>query len=83
VHELITAAAWLHGDERHIFRDAGHIGIEKRDDFQECKAEFRIAMKSSQRRVLPKTPEGRFLDLNETAKVNFRTKVENPFRIVK
>jgi hypothetical protein len=40
-------------------------------------------MKSSQRRVLPKTPEGRFLDLNETAKVNFRTKVENPFRIVK
>jgi IS5 family transposase len=33
VHELITAAAWLHGDERLIFRDAGHIGIEKRDDF--------------------------------------------------
>jgi IS5 family transposase len=83
VHELNAAAAWLHGDERLIFRDAGHIDIEKHDDFQKCKAEFRIAMESSQSRVLLKTPEGRLLDLIGTAKVNFRTKVETPSRIIK
>ena len=59
------------------------IGIEKRNDFQNCEAEFRIAMKPGQRRVLPETPEGRFLDLIETAKAHFRAKVEHPFRIIK
>jgi IS5 family transposase len=57
----------LHGDERLIYGDAGHIGIEKRNDFQNCEAEFRIAMKPGQRRVLPETSEGRLLDLIETA----------------
>ena len=40
-------------------------------------------MKPGQRRVLPETPEGRLLDLIETAKANVRAKVEPPFRIVK
>jgi IS5 family transposase len=35
VHERNTAADRLHGDERLIYGDAGHIGIEKRDDFQD------------------------------------------------
>ena len=76
VHELNTAADRLHGDERLIYGDAGHIGnrcaeadgYEKRNDFQNCEAEFRIAMKPGQRRVLAETPEGRLLDLIETAK---------------
>jgi transposase, IS5 family len=66
-----------------IYGDAGHIGIEKRGDCQDCEAEFRIAMKPGQRRVLPETPEGRLLDLIETAKAHFRAKVEHPFRIIK
>jgi IS5 family transposase len=40
-------------------------------------------MKPGQRRALPKTAEGRFLDLVETAKAHFRAKVEHPFRIAK
>jgi IS5 family transposase len=83
VHELNTAAERLHGDERLIYGDAGHIGIEKRGDFQGCVAEFRIAMKPGQRRVLPETPEGRLLYLIDTAKAHFRAKVEHPFRIIK
>jgi IS5 family transposase len=91
VHELNTAADRLHGDERLIYGVAagfceavtGHIGIEKRGEFQDCVAEFRIAMKPGQRRVLPETPEGRLLDLIETAKAHFRAKVEHPFRIIK
>jgi len=82
-NELNTAADRLHGDERLIYGDAAHIGIEKRNDFQACEAEFRIAMKPGQRRVLPETPEGRLLDLFETAKAHFRAKVEHPFRIIK
>ena len=37
-----------------------HIGIEKRSDFQDCEAEFRIATKPGQRRVLPRLQRGCF-----------------------
>jgi IS5 family transposase len=67
VHELNTEADRVHGEERVIYGDAGHIGIEKRDAFKDCEAEMRIAMKPGQRRVLPDIPEGRLLNLIETA----------------
>ncbi len=83
VHELNTAADRVHGDERVIYGDSGHIGIEKRDGFKNCGAQMRIAMKPGQRRVLSDTPEGRLLDLLESAKAHLRAKVEHPFRIIK
>lgn len=83
VHELNTAADRIHGEERVIYGDSGHIGIEKREAFKDCDAEMRIAMKPGQRRVLPDTPEGRLLDLMEAAKAHVRAKVEHPFRIIK
>jgi len=55
----------------------------KRDGFKDCGAQTRIAMKPGQRRVLPDTPEGRLLDLVESAKAHLRAKVEHPFRIIK
>jgi IS5 family transposase len=39
---------------------------------------MRIAMKPGQRRVLSDTPEGRLLDLLESAKAHLRAKVEHP-----
>jgi IS5 family transposase len=91
VHELNTAADRLHGDERLVYGDAGHIGnrcaeavgYEKREDIQDCQAGFRIAMKPGQRRVLTETPEGKLLDLIETAKAHFRAKMEHSFRFIK
>jgi IS5 family transposase len=83
VHELNTAADRVHGEERVIYGDSGHIGIEKREAFKDCEAEMRIAMKPGQRRVLADTPEGRLLDLMEAAKAHVRAKVEHPFRIIK
>jgi IS5 family transposase len=83
VHALNTAADQLHGEERLIHGDAGHFGIEKREEVQECETEFRIAMKPGQRRMHPETAGGRFLDLVEMAKAHFRAKVEHPFQIVK
>ena len=42
VPELNTAADLLHGYERLVYGDAGDIGIEKRGDFQNNGAEFRM-----------------------------------------
>ncbi len=83
VHELNTAADRVHAEERVIYGESGHIGIEKREAFKDCDAEMRIAMKPGQRRALPDTPEGRLLDLMEAAKAHIRAKVEHPFRIIK
>ena len=58
------------------------IGIEKHGEVQGCQAEFRTAMKPGQRRIRPETPEGRLLNLIETAKVHLRAKVVHPFRII-
>jgi IS5 family transposase len=40
-------------------------------------------MRPGKRRVLPGTPDGRLLDLIETAKVHIRSKGEHPFRVIK
>lgn len=44
---------------------------------------FRVAMRPGKRRVLPYTPDGRLLDLVETAKAHIRAKAEHPFRVIK
>jgi IS5 family transposase len=46
-------------------------------------ADFRVAMRPGKRRALPNTPDGRLLDLIETAKAHIRSKVEHPFRVIK
>ena len=67
------------GEKSLIYSDAGQNGMEKREEFQACDAEFRIASKPGQHRVLPDIAEGRLLDLVETAKTYFRARVEHPF----
>lgn len=91
MHEWNIASHLLHGEERLIYGNAGHIGkhcaevigYEMREEFQDCGAEFRIAMKPGQRRVLPETAEGKLLDLVEKAEAHFRAMVKHPFWIVK
>ena len=83
VHELNTAAERLHGEEKVVYGDSGHLGIEKREAFQDSACQFRIGMRPGQRRALPNTPEGRLEDLIETAKAHLRAKVEHPFRVIK
>ena len=83
VHELNTAAERLHGEEKVVYGDSGHLGIEKREAFQDSACQFRIGMRPGQRRALPNTPEGRLEALMETAKAHLRAKVEHPFRVIK
>jgi IS5 family transposase len=82
VHELNTAAERLHGEEKVVYGDSGHLGIEKREEFADSPCQFRIAMRPGQRRALPDTPEGRLDDLIETAKAHIRAKGEHPFRVI-
>ena len=83
VHDLTPAAELLHGDEEVIYGDAGYQGIAKRPEMEVTAADFRVAMRPGNRRVLPDTPEGRLQDLIEAAKAHIRAKVEHPFRVIK
>jgi IS5 family transposase len=83
VHELNTAAERLHGEEKVVYGDSGHLGIEKREAFPNSACQFRIGMRSGRRCALPNTPEGRPEDLMETAKAHLRAKVEHPVRVIK
>ena len=83
VHDLTPAAELLHGDEEVVYADAGYQGIAKRREMADKPTLFRVAMRPGKRRVLPDTPEGRLLDLIETAKAHIRAKGEHPFRVIK
>jgi IS5 family transposase len=67
VHDLTPVAELLHGDEEVVYADAGYQGIAKRREMAGKTTAFRVAMRPGKRRVLPDTPEGRLLDLIETA----------------
>jgi IS5 family transposase len=83
VHDINRAAQLLHGEEEVVYGDAGYQGIEKRAEMARKSSTFRVAMRPGKRRVLPDTPDGRLLDLIETAKAHIRAKVEHPFRVIK
>ena len=83
VHDLTPTAELLHGDEDVVYSDAGYLGIAKRPEMAGTAAEFRVAMRPGKRRALPNTPDGRLLNLIETAKAHIRSKVEHPFRVIK
>jgi IS5 family transposase len=57
---------------RRSLGDAGYQGIAKRPDIAGKTTEFRVAIRPSERRLLPNTPDGRLDDLVETAKAHIR-----------
>jgi IS5 family transposase len=83
VHDLTPATELLHGEETVVYADAGYQGIANRPEMADKEIEFRVVMRSGKRRVLPETPDGRLLDLIETAKAHIRSKGEHPFRVIK
>jgi len=66
-----------------VYADAGYHGIAKRPEIAGKTTEFRVAMRPGKRRALPDTPDGKLLDLVETAKAHIRAKGEHPFRVIK
>jgi IS5 family transposase len=83
VNDVTLAHALLHGEETHVFADAGYQGVEKREENEHTPVTWHVAMKASKRRALPDTRWGRMIEKAEHAKASIRAKVEHPFRIVK
>ena len=84
VNDVTQASALVHGKETDVFADAGYQGVAKREEAQDVKANWHVAMRPGKRRVLDKaTPMGRVLDELEHVKARIRAKVEHPFRVIK
>ena len=83
VHDVTQAHALLHGDERCAFADAGYVGVQKRPENQGTEVEWHIALRPSQRKALPESPEGQLKAQLEYLKAKVRAKVEHPFHILK
>jgi len=84
VNDVTQARALVRGEEAEVFGDAGYQGVEKREETQDVKAKWHIAMRPAKRRALNKdTALGRLLDECERLKARIRAKVEHPFRVIK
>ena len=83
VSDVTQAQALLHGDESHVFGDAGYQGVEKRAENLELPVTWHVAMRPSKRKALSGMPLGDLLERIEHAKASIRAKVEHPFHVVK
>ena len=84
VNDVTQAHALVHGEETDVFADAGYQGVSKRDEAQDIKVSWHVAMRPGKRKVLDEsTPMGAILDQLEQAKARIRAKVEHPFRVIK
>jgi IS5 family transposase len=84
VNDVTRAHALVHGQESVVFADAGYQGVEKREETQDIKVTWRVAMKNGKRKTLDKnTLLGELTNQVEKLKASVRAKVEHPFRVLK
>jgi transposase, IS5 family len=85
VADIVETHALLHGEEKHVFADAGYTGVEKREELaaHAGKVKWYVAMKRGKRKAMA---EGVFKEASEAfekAKAQVRALVEHPFHILK
>ena len=84
VNDVTQAASLLHGEEEHVFGDAGYQGVDKREELQGSKTQWHVAMRPGKRRALdPERELHKLLEKAEKLKASIRAKVEHPFRVIK
>ena len=84
VNDVTQAHALVHGEESDVFADAGYQGVEKRDDTQDIRTRWHIALRPGLRRRLDTTdPKDAIADQMDHVKARIRAKVEHPFRVIK
>lgn len=84
VNDVTVGNDLLHGQERHVFADAGYQGADKRPEAEGKTVQWHVAMKPSVRRKWRDTPRiGSMIELAEKHKASVRAKVEHPFRVIK
>ena len=55
VNDVTQAHALVHGDETDVFADSGYQGVGKRQETQEIKVNWHVAMRPGKRKVLDKS----------------------------
>jgi len=89
VSDISQTAALLHGQEQDVWLDAGHVGVDKREDMQESLAangqevQWHVAKR---RKSIEKLTEGWqkcLAQAYEKLKAQVRARVEHPFHVVK
>jgi IS5 family transposase len=84
VSDVTQASALVHGEEADVFADSGYQGVARRDETQDIKANWHVAMRPGKRKALDKSsPMGAIMDKLEHVKASIRAKVEHPFRVIK
>lgn len=85
VADVTETASLLHGDEKHVYGDAGYLGVEKRPEvtIKAPKAKWYIAAKRGKVKAMVDGPLKTAIQAFEKAKAQVRAIVEHPFHIVK
>jgi len=83
VSDITLVHALLRGDESAAFGDAGYQGVEKRQENRSRSVKWHVALRPGKRRVLPDTETERLREQLEKFKAGVRTRVENPFHVVR
>ena len=81
VNDVSQAHALVHGAEADVFAAAGYQGVDKREDTQNIRARWHVALRPDLRRRLDTTdPKDAITEQMEQVKARIRAKVEHPFR---
>ena len=84
VNDVTQAHALVHGQETDVFADAGYQGVDKREDTQDIRARWHVALRPGLRRRLDvNDPRDAIVAQMEHVKSRIRAKVEHPFRVIK
>ena len=81
----------LHGQEDHVFLDAGYTGVHKREEIVKAQADgaiktevrWSVAMKRAKLKGMAEGPLKQLTQALEKVKAQIRARVEHPFHVVK
>ena len=81
----------LHGQEDHVFLDAGYTGVQKREEIVKAQADgtiksevqWSVAMKRAKLKGMAEGPLKQLTQALEKVKAQIRARVEHPFHVVK
>ena len=83
VADIAETGKLLHGEEEAVFLDAGYTGIEKREEVQDKKVTWHVAMKLGKLKAMEEDELKALYVKRERLKARIRAKVEHPFHVLK
>ena len=83
VADIAETGKLLHGEEEAVFLDAGYTGIEKREEVQDKKVTWHVAMKRGKLKAMEEDELKALYVKRERLKARIRAKVEHPFHVLK